>query len=412
MSTGYDYSSFADPSASKHTLERVRLSWMCQQWEDLVATLTILHEVADYRVWAASALSALERLNSKGRDLLVSDPSFVSWQLMAEVLIYGDADEIQACHQRGFDHRDFYTFALAAGLASGTVGHEATLQPHIAFTLAGTGGTLLSGDRPVYCSVERSGLLVDSLLVELTADSQLPVWTEIDAEEYWRALATPLYEGRVEIDARSPYLTKPFESDCDFGIPMVADASTADCVLREALETLRGQWPELWEEFLLINRHVVFYSDLINQNTISSFSNNSVPGAVFLCPIVSGKPIGLGDLLDSLIHEHSHQKLYLLESQIPLYDSSAHIMCYPSPWKEGPRPLSGLLHGYFVFAIVGTFWRRVAMGQHQLSRYASRRVEEVSKQLSQVHKLLAIHCPFTQAGRDVFHSMTKLEAAL
>ena len=412
MSTGYDYSSFADPSASKQTLERVRLAWVCQQWEDLVATLTMLHEVNDYRTWAASALSVLESLNSKGRELLVSDPSFVSWQLMAEVLIYGDEDEIQACHQRGFDHRDFYTFALAAGLASGTVGHEAMLHPQVAFTLAGTGGTLLSGDRPVHCSVEKSGLLVDGLIVELTADSQLPVWTEIATEECWRALATPLYESHVEIDARSPYLTKPFESGCDFGIPMVADASATDRLVREALEILRSQWPELWDELLLINRHVVFYRDLVNQNTVSSFSNNSVPGAVFLCPTVAGEPIGLGDLLDSLIHEHSHQKLYLLESQIPLYDSSAHVVCYPSPWKGEPRPLSGLLHGYFVFAIVGTFWKRVAMGQYRLSQYASYRVEEVSKQLSQVHKLLAIHCPFTQAGRDVFYSMTKLEAAL
>src|SRR3546814_2339556 len=56
---------------------------------------------------------------------------------------------------------------------------------------------------------------------------------------------------------------------------------------------------------------------LAHPDKIVSFSDNSVPGALYVSVLQGDDPIDAYDLADSLLHEHRHQKLYLLERLAP-----------------------------------------------------------------------------------------------
>jgi HEXXH motif-containing protein len=53
---------------------------------------------------------------------------------------------------------------------------------------------------------------------------------------------------------------------------------------------------------------------------------------------------------ESLIHESMHLQLTLLDTIEPLVDASG--TCGYSPWKQEIRPVEGLLHGIYVFAVI------------------------------------------------------------
>jgi uncharacterized protein len=75
---------------------------------------------------------------------------------------------------------------------------------------------------------------------------------------------------------------------------------------------------------------------------------------------VSGKLIDPYLLADSLIHEHRHQKLYLIQREVKLFEVDAPLV--RSPWREDPRPPSGLLHAIFVFVCLYEYWKYLSVG--------------------------------------------------
>ncbi|WP_246364629.1 aKG-HExxH-type peptide beta-hydroxylase [Kibdelosporangium persicum] len=59
-------------------------------------------------------------------------------------------------------------------------------------------------------------------------------------------------------------------------------------------------------------------------------------------------------LAETLVHEFQHSKVNGL---LNLFDvGGQHVATY-APWRDDPRPLTGLLHGVFAFFSVAEFWR-------------------------------------------------------
>jgi uncharacterized protein len=105
-----------------------------------------------------------------------------------------------------------------------------------------------------------------------------------------------------------------------------------------------------------------------------SFSDDSAPGALYCSVRRSDGLISALDLADSLVHEHRHQKLYLLDRYVPVVLRDRPLVA--SPWRDDPRPPSGLLHAVFVFVELLDFWRFV--GGADADSDAQRRDEQVS----------------------------------
>ncbi len=135
-----------------------------------------------------------------------------------------------------------------------------------------------------------------------------------------------------------------------------ADASDrGKRVLDDALSLIRGWKPNLLDEMRLISPEIQFIRDLsAHPDKIVSFSDNSVPGALYVQLVVGEKFVSPEDLADSLIHEHRHQRLYLLQRACAIVNSDFPLVA--SPWREELRPPTGLFHAIYVFVELLDFW--------------------------------------------------------
>jgi uncharacterized protein len=166
----------------------------------------------------------------------------------------------------------------------------------------------------------------------------------------------------------------------------------------EALGIVEGWRPALARELRHACRSVQFVRDpSAHPDKIVSFSDNSVPGALFVSVRRRDGLIDAHDLADSLVHEHRHQKLYLLERLGPTVEPGAPRV--RSPWREEPRPVSGLLHAVFVFVELRRLWQHVLeTGPARLRARALSTLQETDARLEEGVATLR-GCALTQRGR-------------
>lgn len=85
--------------------------------------------------------------------------------------------------------------------------------------------------------------------------------------------------------------------------------------------------------------------------------------AAFGCVALS-RPAGALDAALTLTHEVQHVKLSALMDLFPLVREFSDRRYY-APWRDDPRPLTGLLHGTYAFMGVAAFWgRQRRLGAH------------------------------------------------
>ncbi|GAB7184561.1 hypothetical protein ATKI12_6371 [Kitasatospora sp. Ki12] len=82
-----------------------------------------------------------------------------------------------------------------------------------------------------------------------------------------------------------------------------------------------------------------------------SGSFHEAPGLVALA---LGEPMATAE---ALVHEHGHQKLNAVLALDPLIADDTGEATHYSPWREDPRPLSGLLHAVYSFVSVADFYQ-------------------------------------------------------
>ncbi|RNL53137.1 cyclophane-forming radical SAM/SPASM peptide maturase YhhB [Pedobacter jejuensis] len=155
------------------------------------------------------------------------------------------------------------------------------------------------------------------------------------------------------INRADEWLRKPFGKEIHFE-DRSANAEGMK-VLEEAFELITSFKPSLIEEMRLISPEIQLIRDLkADPEQVVSFSDNSVPGALYVQLMRGESFIDPSDLADSLIHEHRHQKLYLLQRLTNIVDDD-HILVN-SPWRTELRPPSGLFHALYVFSELLEFW--------------------------------------------------------
>lgn len=178
----------------------------------------------------------------------------------------------------------------------------------------------------------------------------------------------------------------------------------ADATLRDAFTIIEEWRPKLAEEMRKACRAIQFIRDpLADPQKIVSFSDNSVPGALYVSIVQGDAFIDPYDLADSLIHEHRHQKLYLLERQSPMVEATSALV--PSPWREELRPPTGLLHAVFVFVELRRFWLYVKdSGPERTRNRAINQIEDTNKHLKEALITLK-NCPLTEAGQELVKAL-------
>ncbi len=221
-------------------------------------------------------------------------------------------------------------------------------------------------------------------------------------------LKHPPSDHNLSIAEDDPWLRAPFGDAIYFETEEVAANGRA--VVEQAFQIIDRWRPALGQEMRIASKAVQFVRDpLANPKKIVSFSDNSVPGALYVSIMQDGSLIDSYDLADSLLHEHRHQKLYLLERQNPTVEPTSLLV--PSPWREDPRPPSGLLHAMFVFVELRRFWSFVHdQGPARLHNRAANQLRDTNAHLAQAFATLE-NCPLTQTGGQLVEVLKSAFAA-
>jgi uncharacterized protein len=242
--------------------------------------------------------------------------------------------------------------------------------------------TRLLGSRDLSPEVRRAvqalAAAPDHLLSRVVVRPSVVLWTRLGVDERFgsalrRMDGTPVRfdpayavmiaemlnepaDAPVRVHRDDAWLRLPFGAPIEF-----ADEADATCGRELAAKalTLIGQFDAaLAAEIRLLSPEIQFVRDTsAHPDKVVSFSDDVVPGALYLGLGNRSGSVDVYDLADSLIHEHRHQKLYLVSRQVELVAADWPLVA--SPWREEPRPPSGLLHATWVFVELLRFWRYV-----------------------------------------------------
>ena len=199
---------------------------------------------------------------------------------------------------------------------------------------------------------------------------------------------------KLKVHRFDAWLRMPFGDKIIFE----SELTTEENELVEKALKLICQWnPDLYTEIQAISPEIQFIRDTTaHPDKIVSFSDNSVPGALYIQIRKSTGLISVYDLADSIIHEHRHQKLYLLQRISPIVTQDFPLV--HSPWREELRPPSGLFHALFVFVKLHSFWRFLATYQSaEVRNRAEVECEMVEQKLSTGFETVR-SCPLTETG--------------
>lgn len=223
--------------------------------------------------------------------------------------------------------------------------------------------------------------------------------TPLEADGHYLEFLLATVSGMsLEIASEDPWLRLPFGSAIRFETPSVV--SEARPLAADAMDIIRAWRPALMEEIKLACSSIQFVQDpKAHPEKIVSFSDDSVPGALFISVRQGERLVNRYDLADSIIHEHRHQKLYLLERMVQLIEPND--LQVESPWREDLRPPSGLLHAIFVFTELRRFWSHVFdVGPSEIRPRARAQILDSDDRLARAFNTLD-SCPLTPAGRQL-----------
>jgi uncharacterized protein len=205
----------------------------------------------------------------------------------------------------------------------------------------------------------------------------------------------------------------PFCDDFDDGNVsinlMPSERSVLGGVLAEAVTLIGLAMPAALEE---MSETAQYLSPIRPKDTsvsdLPSFSSPALPGVIFVgVQQGDGTWIDGRHLAESCVHEHLHNRLYLLDDALPLTIRAAEPQSYYSPWKRTMRGIDGMLHAIYVFSHLAWFWRRVGEELPELEQYAARCVEEQVGHLETAVEGIGTS-ELTEAGRRVLQASTEI----
>lgn len=114
--------------------------------------------------------------------------------------------------------------------------------------------------------------------------------------------------------------------------------------------------------------------------------------------IMASMPENAEQLAATLVHETQHVKLGALLHLVTFVDDPGGPLVY-APWRDDPRPLSGILQGIYAFVGITDFWR------HRATRLAEYEFALWRIQLTRVLGDLRNDARLTDAGRDLLANL-------
>lgn len=129
----------------------------------------------------------------------------------------------------------------------------------------------------------------------------------------------------------------------------------------------------------------------------TSHSDPDLPCSIFLS-LPTGEPQAALRAAESILHEAMHLQLTLIEAQAPVVLPSGATLY--SPWQQRRRPVSGLVHGLYVFAAINAYLAEL-LSQGGLpddtAAFARKRRSEIHDEIGQARDVVG-HDDLTPFG--------------
>ncbi|MDT0308310.1 HEXXH motif-containing putative peptide modification protein [Streptomyces sp. DSM 44917] len=129
----------------------------------------------------------------------------------------------------------------------------------------------------------------------------------------------------------------------------------------------RARWARLWEEALPLTglggaarAAELALLDCIVPTLRPGGGHTSGTTSTAFGAVMASTPPSAADLAAGLAHELQHAKLTALAALVPLHTAGPEPRHW-APWRPGPRPFDGLLHGTYAHLALAGFWQRLAL---------------------------------------------------
>ncbi|WP_329055661.1 HEXXH motif domain-containing protein [Amycolatopsis sp. NBC_01488] len=383
--------------AGKLVINQLRASQLSRRKLQLRALIELLEATEKRAVstYAWPILVAAERRNSEIVDELLLHPSVGVWLTRSLRKLSGaplDSTPLRT---------DLDYLASLAGAAALRCGIPCTIDVpvvHGVVTLPTVGQLELplafpAGKAILETAADGSGSLRTLTGVSVEFDPPLPGPGFFPARRH--TVESHGARLSVEIDDRGPYRV--------FSAPVPPDPldppeySEWTKLLGEAWQILTSHYAGFADELAHGMSTLV---PLESENFFTGASSSNAFGAIAMTAKYSAV-----DLAETLVHELQHSKMNALLELVDLVDPDFGKLLY-APWRDDPRPASGLLHGIFAFLTAVEFWRvqlrqDETAGRHAWFSYAYRR-----HQVRQTIDVLLASDALTELGRQFVASLS------
>jgi len=154
------------------------------------------------------------------------------------------------------------------------------------------------------------------------------------------------------------------------------------------------------EIFMGVQSLVPVHSHAIDVHRSQTF--REIPGLLVLSWMSDTSVI-----VEALVHEYHHHKLNALLNLDPIIVECSPEAIYYSPWRDDPRPLSGILQGIYVFQAVLEFGHKILKIDIPLlqEKRLQQRVYAAKQQLLTALKVLKTNAEFSLIGQALIEAI-------
>ena len=111
-----------------------------------------------------------------------------------------------------------------------------------------------------------------------------------------------------------------------------------------------------------------------------SHSDPELPFAIFISLPRVSEADAAARVAEAVLHEAMHLQLTMIEHWVPLVADD--VQGGYSPWKHGFRPVGGLLHGLYVFAVIHQMCDLLVRAQVEFKGYGETRRSEIENEVA------------------------------
>ncbi len=161
----------------------------------------------------------------------------------------------------------------------------------------------------------------------------------------------------------------------------------ADCdlshlcrIISKSLTVIHEAAPAVFESVRRLLRvvHLLFLED---DDYDVSFTLPELPHSIFISVPQQMSSVNILRLAEAIVHEVMHLQLSIVETRASLVRKGAPVEMTFAPWRGEQRPISGVIHGLFVFRTIENLYLNYLKisDKNELS-YLEDRLNEIAKQ--------------------------------